>query len=108
MAKAKYHLLLNEPVTGEKAEQMGLVALAVEESELEAKTLEIAERLVKGSPSALQWTKHALNNWLRLAGPTFEASLALEMLGFAGEDVKEGLQSLRERRDPNFQRRSPF
>lgn len=108
MAKAKYHLLLNEPVTGEEAERIGLVALAVDEEELETKTLAIAQRLVNGSPSALQWTKHALNNWLRMAGPTFEASLALEMLGFAGEDVKEGLKSLRERREPAFQRRSPF
>ncbi|WP_343550291.1 enoyl-CoA hydratase/isomerase family protein, partial [Ralstonia sp.] len=29
MAKAKYHLMLCEPVSGEKAEQMGLVSLAV-------------------------------------------------------------------------------
>ena len=31
MAKAKYHLLLCEPLSGEKAEQIGLVSLAVEE-----------------------------------------------------------------------------
>ncbi|MFD2352590.1 enoyl-CoA hydratase-related protein [Nonomuraea ferruginea] len=30
MAKAKYHLLLCEPVTGEQAEKMGLVSLCVE------------------------------------------------------------------------------
>ncbi|MWB77528.1 enoyl-CoA hydratase/isomerase family protein [Pseudooceanicola sp. 216_PA32_1] len=106
MAKAKYHLLLNEPVTGEAAERMGLVALCVEDDELDAQTLKIAERLAAGSPSALQWTKHALNNWLRLAGPSFDASLALEMLGFAGEDLAEGLGSLRERRDPSFAKKS--
>lgn len=108
MAKAKYHLLLNEPVTGEEAERMGLVALCVEDDALEAETLRIAGRLAKGSPSALQWTKHALNNWLRLAGPSFDASLALEMLGFAGADVREGLDSLREKREPSFPRTSPF
>jgi enoyl-CoA hydratase len=100
MAKAKYHLLLNEPVTGEKAEAMGLVALAVDEAELQDKALSVATRLAEGSPSALQWTKHALNNWLRAAGPAFDASLALEMLGFTGPDTPEGLASFRERRPP--------
>ncbi len=108
MAKAKYHLLLNEPVTGEMAEKMGLVALAVELEQLEETSLSIARRLAEGAPAAIQWTKHSLNNWLRLAGPSFDASLALEMLGFAGGEPQEGLASLRERRDPNFPRKAPF
>jgi len=43
-----------------------------------------------------------LNNWLRLAGPSFDASLAFEILGFTGPEVKEGLASLREKREPKF------
>jgi enoyl-CoA hydratase len=39
---------------------------------------------------------------LRQAGPSFDASLALEFMGFAGPDVQEGLASLRERRPPHF------
>ena len=108
MAKAKYHLLLNEPVTGEKAEQLGLVSLAVDQSELQATALSIAVRLAQGAPTAIQWTKYALNNWLRTAGPTFDASLALEILGFSGPDPAEGLASFRERRAPAFQRNAPF
>ncbi|TAJ30059.1 enoyl-CoA hydratase/isomerase family protein [Bosea sp. (in: a-proteobacteria)] len=108
MAKAKYHLLLNEPVSGEKAEQLGLVALAVDEEELQEKALAVASRLAEGAPSAIQWTKYALNNWLRMAGPTFDASLALEMLGFSGPDPQEGLDSFRERRAPNFPKKAPF
>jgi enoyl-CoA hydratase len=106
MAKAKYHLLLNEPVTGEEAERIGLVAKCVDDAALAEETMKIATRLAEGSPSALQWTKHTLNNWLRLAGPGFDASLALEMLGFAGVDVPEGLQSLRDKRAPNFAKKS--
>jgi enoyl-CoA hydratase len=105
MAKAKYHLLLNEPVTGEMAERLGMVALAVEDSELQEKALGIAARLAEGAPSAIQWTKYSLNNWLRMAGPAFDASLALEMLGFSGPDPVEGLKSLRERRAPAFAKR---
>jgi enoyl-CoA hydratase len=106
MAKAKYHLLLNEPVTGEMAERLGIVALAVEDDELEEKSLEVVTRLSQGSPSAIQWTKYALNNWLRMAGPTFDASLALEMLGFASEEPIEGLASFSEKRPPNFSKKS--
>jgi enoyl-CoA hydratase len=108
MAKAKYHLLLNEPVNGEMAERLGLVALAVEEAELQEKALSVATRLAEGAPSAIQWTKYALNNWLRMAGPTFDASLALEMLGFSGSDPVEGLASFRDKRPPAFPRKAPY
>ena len=108
MAKAKYYLLLCDEVSGEEAERIGLVSLCVDEGELADKALEVARRLARGSQSALRWTKYSLNNWLRMAGPTFDASLALEMLGFTGPDVREGLSSLREKRGPNFNRSCPF
>ncbi|HUR90602.1 MAG TPA: enoyl-CoA hydratase/isomerase family protein [Ramlibacter sp.] len=102
MAKAKYYLLLCEPVTGEEAERIGLVSLAVDEDQLLPKAYEIADRLAAGSQSALRWTKYSLNNWLRHAGPSFDTSLALEFMGFGGPDVKEGIASLRDRRPPRF------
>src|SRR5437764_1793488 len=102
LAKAKYYLLLCDQLLGEEAERIGLVSLAVEDAELDAKALEIATRLANGPQSAIRWTKYSLNNWLRQAGPAFDASLALEFLGFAGPDVKEGIASLRERRAPKF------
>jgi enoyl-CoA hydratase len=46
----------------------------------------------------MRFTKHALNNWLRLAGPSFDTSLALEFLGFRLADVREGLAAAREKR----------
>ncbi len=108
MAKAKYYLLLCEPVTGEEAERIGLVARCVDASELRDTALQIATRLATSSQSAVRWTKYALNNWLRMMGPTFDTSLAVEFMGFAGPDVKEGVSSLRERRAPNFSKDSPF
>ena len=102
MAKAKYYLLLCETVSGEEAERIGLVSLAVDESELQAKAFEVAEKLARGSQTAIKWTKYALNNWLRLAGPSFDASLALEFMGFAGPDGKEGIASLQKKRTPKF------
>ncbi|WP_277189352.1 enoyl-CoA hydratase/isomerase family protein [Caballeronia sp. BR00000012568055] len=108
MAKAKYYLLLCEPVSGEEAERIGLVSLAVDENELLPKAMDVANRLAHGSQTAIRWTKYALNNWLRSAGPTFDTSLALEFMGFAGPDVHEGMRSLRERRAPDFPGGSPF
>jgi enoyl-CoA hydratase len=102
MAKAKYHLLLCEPVTGAEAERMGLVSLCVEDDEVHDKAMEIALRLAAGSQEAIRLTKYSLNNWLRMAGPAFDASLAMEFLGFSGPDVREGLRALREKRPPDF------
>ncbi|ADU51198.1 Enoyl-CoA hydratase/isomerase [Thermaerobacter marianensis DSM 12885] len=108
MAKAKYHLLLNEPVTGEQAERMGLVSLCVDDGQARETALAIARRLAAGSPTAIRWTKYALNNWLRAAGPIFDTSTALEFLGFTLPDAAEGLASLRAKRAPRFQPESPL
>ncbi|MDP9285053.1 MAG: enoyl-CoA hydratase/isomerase family protein [Actinomycetota bacterium] len=102
LAKAKYHLLLCEPLDGIEAERIGLVSLCVPEDELEERALAIATRLAEGSQPALRHTKLALNNWLRAAGPAFDASLALEFLDLAGPDVHEGVAAVREKRAPRF------
>jgi len=102
LAKAKYHLLLCEPLSGEEAERIGLVSLCVEASALEATAVDIARRLAHGSPSALGFTKRTLNHWMRAAWPAFEHSLALEMMGFAGSDAREGVAALKEKRPPHF------
>src|SRR6201987_5452921 len=108
LAKAKYYLLTCDQVLGEEAERIGLISLAVEDAELDAKAVEIAARLAEGGQSAIRWTKYALNNWLRAMGPTFDTSLALEMLGFGGPEGKEGLASHLEKRPPAFPPSSPL
>jgi enoyl-CoA hydratase len=102
MAKAKYHLLTCESLTGEEAERIGLVSRCVDESELHDVALDVATKLAAMSQSALRWTKHTLNHWYRQAGPIFDASLAYEFYGFAGPDAKEGFAAARDRRDPAF------
>jgi enoyl-CoA hydratase len=105
MAKAKYYLLLCETLTGAEAERIGVISLLAPDTELDAKAVEIAETLAGGAAQAIRWTKYALNNWLRSAGPAFDASLALEFLGFTGPEAREGLASHRERRAPRFTER---
>ena len=108
MAKAKYYLLTCEPLLGVEAERIGLITEAPLDELLDARAVEIAGRLAEGSQSAIRWTKYALNNWLRQAGPTFDASLAMEFMGFGGPDVKEGLASHQERRPPAFRSDCPI
>jgi enoyl-CoA hydratase len=102
MAKAKYYLLTCDPLSGEEAERIGLVSLCVDDGTEQDRALAIAVQLAAGSQTALRWTKHTLNHWYRQQGPAFDASVAYEMLGFGLGDAREGLASLREKRDPRF------
>jgi enoyl-CoA hydratase len=84
------------------------VSLVADDDKVVETALGIAERLVAGPPSAIRWTKWSLNNWLRQAGPTFDASLAMEFMGFSGPEVKEGMTALIEKRRPKFDPKDPF
>ncbi|MBV1694851.1 MAG: enoyl-CoA hydratase/isomerase family protein [Hyphomicrobiales bacterium] len=108
MAKAKYYLMTCDPLTGEEAERIGLVSLAVDDDKVIAKAYEVADKLIAGAPAAIRLTKMALNNWLRLAGPTFDASLAMEFMGFTGPELQEGIAALKEKRRPKFDPTDPF
>lgn len=108
MAKAKYHLLLNDMISGEEAERIGLVSICVDDAHTYDKAREIAERLANGAQTAIRWTKYALNNWLRLAGPNFDMSLLMSSITFSGPDIQEGMAAVREKRKPNFNAPSPL
>jgi enoyl-CoA hydratase len=102
MAKAKYYLLTSEFLDGREAERIGLVSRAVPAEKLMDVAWTVAESLARGSQPSIRFTKRALNNWIRQAGPIFDQSLALEMLTFMGDDVREGMQAIREKRPPSF------
>ncbi|MGE3775132.1 MAG: enoyl-CoA hydratase/isomerase family protein [Gammaproteobacteria bacterium] len=102
MAKAKYYLMTADFIDGREAERIGLVSLCVPPAELMERALKIADRLAQGSQPAIRYTKKSLNNWMRQAGPIFDASLAMEMLCFLGEDAAEGVAAVREKRAPRF------
>ena len=103
MAKAKYYLLMAETLDGREAERIGLVSMVVPHDDLMPTAVGMAERLAKGSVQAIRWTKQSLNQWLRMAAhSSFDYSIALEMLGFMGPDIKEGIAALKERREPDF------
>lgn len=102
MAKAKYYLMTADFIDGKEAERIGLVSLCVPADKLIDKAMEVARKLARGPQQAVRFTKRSLNNWLRVAGPAFDASLALEMMGFFSADLAEGVAALQEKRQPSF------
>ncbi len=103
MAKAKYYLLTCDMLDAKEAERIGLISMVLPHDEVMPKAMEVATKLANGAQQAIRWTKHSLNQWLRAAAHTaFDYSLALEMLGFFGEDIGEGLNAVKERRAPVF------
>lgn len=102
IAKAKYYLMTADFVDGKEAERIGLVSLCVPSAELMDRALSVATRLAQGSQTAIRNTKAAMNQWMRVAGPIFDHSLALEMQDFLSEDAAEGLDSVRGKRPPAF------
>ena len=102
MAKAKYYLLTCDFIDGKEAERIGLVSLCVPADQLMPKAFEVADKLALGAQNAIRLTKRSLNNWLRMAGPIFDNSMALELLTFMDPDVREGAKAIREKRPPQF------
>lgn len=97
MAKTKYHVLTGVPLDGREAERIGLVSKCVPPDQMFAEATKVAEKLAAGSPTAIRWTRQTLNHWYRVGQPAFESSLAHEMLGFFGPDIKDRLAALRSR-----------
>ena len=102
MAKAKYYLLTCDTLTGEEAERIGLVSICVDDDQVQERALAVAEQLANGAQGAIRYTKQTLNLWYRQFGAAFDASLALEFIGFGGPDAREGVASHREKRAPKF------
>ncbi|MGY8891850.1 MAG: enoyl-CoA hydratase/isomerase family protein [Pseudomonadales bacterium] len=108
MAKAKYYLMTGDALYAEEAERIGMISLCVDDDDLQDKAVEVAVKLTKAAPSALRWTKLSMNNWMQMAWPIFETSLALEILGFSSPEVVEGLAAYNEKREPQFDPYSPI
>lgn len=83
LAMAKEYLMLARPFTAKELATMGVVNYAVPASELDAKTDEIAQRLLKRNAYALAMTKRVLNKQaMAQFNQSHDASLAYEFLNF--------------------------
>lgn len=83
LAMAKEYLMLARPFTAKELATMGVVNYAVPAEELDAKTDEIAQRLLKRNAYALAMTKRVLNKQaMAQFNQSHDASLAYEFLNF--------------------------
>jgi enoyl-CoA hydratase len=100
---ASFMLMSGEPITGERAHQLGLVAeLAVEGQCLE-RALELGRKAARMPPKAVAATRRALRQGADLP---LDAALALEnrefLLLFDTADKTEGMRAFLEKRKPEF------
>ncbi len=102
LAKAKYYLMTNRPISGEQAEAMNLVALSVDASELAETALQVAVELANTAPTALRMTKYVLNHYLRENQTVFDLSAALEMANFGTAESDEAMRAFIGKETPDF------
>jgi enoyl-CoA hydratase len=95
--------MTGDMIGAEEAERLGLVNCAVPPEGLEAKTMEIANKIADMSPVALAMVKAAVKGAARLdlrAG--LDAEVDLFSLCFSSEDKEEGVRAFLEKRKPEF------
>ncbi len=104
--KAMELILSGDMIDAEEALRLGLLNHVVPPDQLEAKTMEIANKIAEMSSVALQMAKKAVKNAARLglqAG--LEAETDLFILCFTSEDKEEGVRAFLEKRKPIFRGR---
>lgn len=80
LLRAKRFLYTGDPLSADEALALGLVTEVVERGESVARATDWARRLAATPRAALRHTKRALNQWLRIGLPAFDASWAGEIL----------------------------
>jgi len=101
--KALELILTGKQITGEEAEKIGLVNMAVEEEKLEEKVMEIAEKILGNAPIAIEKAKKLV---LEAEEKNLKEGLEMEAeefkKTFETEDLKEGLKAFKEKRKPKY------
>ena len=101
--KAKELLMLGDMLKASEADKYGLLNHLVAADALDAKTDEIADRLVNGATKAIRFTKITANIPLRkIAAELMDASLPYEALTNISGDHQEAVNAFNEKRKPNF------
>lgn len=98
--------LTGEVIDAEEAYRIGLVEFLTDEGKHLEKALELALRMARWSPVALQLAKQSIQASLETplsAGMALEKELFLA--AFASEDGQEGVRAFVEKRDPDFKGR---
>jgi len=106
LGKALELILTGDRITAAEALRIGLVDAVVPHAELEAQTLELAEKIASKSPVAVRLAKAAVKASATMAldqGLRYEQSLFSVV--FSTEDKEEGVRAFQEKRPPQWKGR---
>ncbi len=96
-------LLVGEPISAKKAKKLGLIGHVTKNGEALAKATEIAAKIAKNGPLAVQGIKASV---LAAEGLTEAEAIPKEMeigmVVMASKDAREGPKAFLEKRAPNF------
>ena len=96
-------ILTGEIIDAQTALLIGLVNHVVPADQLEAKTMEIANRIAEKSPIALRLAKEAIKVASRSnLDEGLRREVDLFALSFSSEDKEEGVSAFLEKRKPEF------
>lgn len=106
MGRAMHLALSGDRINADEALQMGLVSQVVEQADLKAAALQLAERIADNAPLSVQMTRKAIRDGLDMP---MAQGLALERTLFTiirdTQDRAEGRQAFRDKRKPEFKGR---
>lgn len=95
-------LMTGDPVSAERALAGGLINEIVEPERVLPRALEIAHRIARNGPLAVQTVKRIAVDSLNLE-PGFRLESALSKQILASSDFQEGLAAFAEKREPTFE-----
>jgi enoyl-CoA hydratase len=101
--KAMELILTGDMIDAQHAYNLGLVNLVVPAADLEAKTMELANRIAEKSPVALRMAKEAVKTAARAnLDEGLRREIDLFALTFSSQDKDEGVRAFLEKRKPDF------
>ncbi|MGE3438683.1 MAG: enoyl-CoA hydratase/isomerase family protein [Blastocatellales bacterium] len=104
--KAMQMILTGEMIDAQEAHRLGLVNEVYPAAELEAKTMELANKIAEKSPVALAMAKTSVKNAARTnLREGLDQEIDLFALCFSSEDKEEGVRAFLEKRKPEFKGR---
>lgn len=104
LAVAMEFVLTGDPITADRAAEVGLVTRVVDEGRAVDAAIELAEKIAANAPLAVQASKEIARRAMEWTGDlAWTEPAKVFMPVFASEDAKEGARAFAEKRSPVWQ-----